>query len=381
VVERLPARRSRPPSRPLLPGLDAESIGADARGQDRPGRWVGGGELAVARIEPRVSTCARAARPPRTARRGSRSARARRRGAAGGWLEASPARPARGRRRARCASTPSRCASGPRSWARPSCARSSRPTADAFVAARLCDVAPDGLDRASARALEPHPRARPRVVGAARAGPARRGRASGSTTRPTRFQAATGCGSRSRPLLAARVALAVPATLQRRQRNRAGSCCRSGRPTRATRGCPRSAGRQSAESKRVDAARRSRFGPQRERDAGHGRPRRARCDRATTRHGRVVLGRHAAWAWTAATAWRPHPDPPGRPAARARRDRAAHRARARERGRWRSSSAIEISCTRGAFRVEARLAASEAGGPSSSGAGTSGLPREGAVGT
>ena len=146
VVERLPARRARARRRPpVLPRLDARERRrsgktATARAAGSPRR--AGRPIASSRAcsTSRAIASARPARP-----RGSRSARRRRPAApraAGSW-----------RRRAisartmptRCASTRSRFASAPRCWARPSCGWSSRPISrPAFVAARLCDVAPDG---------------------------------------------------------------------------------------------------------------------------------------------------------------------------------------------------------------------------------------------
>ena len=143
---------------------------------DCPGRWVAeaaGRPIASSRAFStwRAIASARPALP-----RGSRSARRRPRAApraAGSW-----------RRRAtsattmptRCVSTRSRFASAPSCWARPSCGSSSR-----VISRRIRGGAPVRrrtrrlVSARLLRTLEPHPRARPRGVGAARARPAQRG--------------------------------------------------------------------------------------------------------------------------------------------------------------------------------------------------------------
>ena len=148
----VPARRAaRGSRRARSTASGCPSAPRSGEGGDRPG--AGSPRRAGRpRIEPRVLHLARdrlgAPGPPA---RGSRSARRR--------PPAAPRAAGSSRRRAisartmptRCASTPSRSASAPSCWARPSCGWSSRPISrPAFVAARLCDVAPDGSRRASA---------------------------------------------------------------------------------------------------------------------------------------------------------------------------------------------------------------------------------------
>ena len=70
----------------------------------------------------------------------------------------------------------------------------------AQLAARLCDVAPDGTSLLVTRGvLNLTHRRQPRASGAARAGRARPGASSSWTASPRRCRRGTGCGSRSRP--------------------------------------------------------------------------------------------------------------------------------------------------------------------------------------
>ena len=184
---------------------------------DRPGRWVGEDRRGRRRGSRRGAGCsATAGSRPSGRRRGSSRlprGRGRRRsvtGLAGGeWCPYGtggrgpgvPGRPARGRRAiadlGRAAARRSGSRSSARRWSTLELAVD-RPSA--FVAVRLCDVAPDGAStRVTFGVLnlthrDGHDDPRPMV-----AGRARRRSGSSSTTRRRRSCPAIGCGSRSRP--------------------------------------------------------------------------------------------------------------------------------------------------------------------------------------
>ena len=203
LVGRAVCAASAPRARaPALPRLDARERAAPAPGRRPPGPLGRRGELALAahraaRAPPRARSPRRAAVRPR----GSRSARRRRPAApraAGSWR--------------RCAisarTTPTRCAST-RSRSRERIELLGAPELRLVVSSRSAGGVRGGapvrrrarrrVDARQLRALEPHPRARSRGVGAARAGPrdARSAfRLNDVALRVSR--PAIGCGSRSR---------------------------------------------------------------------------------------------------------------------------------------------------------------------------------------